>query len=74
MGHSLTVSRTGHAGRVMFYPITSRAGRQRKGELDPFGRIGVSRPNPGDFGAFRRVTSVSSQTKAVRNIVLRPGR
>jgi len=26
----------------MFYPITSRAARQRKGELGAFGRIGAA--------------------------------
>jgi len=36
----------------MFYPITSRAARQRKGELGAFGRIGsVVRP-----GANRRIS------------------
>jgi len=35
---SLTVSRT-EAGRAMFYPITSLAARQRKGELGAFGRV-----------------------------------
>jgi hypothetical protein len=41
---SLTVSRT-EAGRAMFYPITSLAVRQCKGELDAFGRIDAG-PRP----------------------------
>jgi hypothetical protein len=41
---SLTVSRT-EAGRAMFYPITSLAVRQCKGELGAFGRIDTG-PRP----------------------------
>jgi len=43
MGTSLTVPPPKHAGGAMFYPITSRAVRRRKDELDVFGCIGTGR-------------------------------
>ena len=52
---SLTVSRT-EAGRAMFYPITSLAARQCKGELGGFGAP-IPPSGPGSTGAFRPVTS-----------------
>jgi hypothetical protein len=39
MDTSLTVPPPKHAGGAMFYPITSRAVRRRKDELDAFGGI-----------------------------------
>ena len=43
----------------MFYPITSRAARRRKGELGAFGRIDTAAGLGSDPDAFRLVTSVS---------------
>jgi hypothetical protein len=37
---------------AMFYRITSRAGRQRKSELHPFGRIDDGAWRGSDFGPF----------------------
>ena len=48
----------------MFYPITSRPERRRKGELGAFGRIDTAAALGGP-GAFRLVTSVSTKNKAV---------
>ena len=56
---SLTVSRT-EAGRWMFYPITSRAARQRKGELGAFGRIDAA-ASLGQRAPFRAVNRATSR-------------
>jgi hypothetical protein len=42
MGTSLTIPPPKHAGGAMFYPITSRAVRRRKGELGAFAGIDIA--------------------------------